>query len=146
MQSSFASKMHEKRVAVRKNKFIFSPTCSAPLCAAYVINLGSSAQAGALRSQTITRMSSRSQIQFAAARVRTSGKDVGTEGNVIMQGHAGAMFSITAVLILIKRHPPQRITTSKIYKRAEEAPALRCFPLTRGKKKKKKRKRSCQRH
>lgn len=78
---------------------------AAPLCAAYVINLGSSAQAAALRSQTIARVSPRSQIQFAAARVRTSGKDAGTEGNVIMQGHAGAMFSITAALILIKKAP-----------------------------------------
>lgn len=97
--------MHDKRVAVWKNKFICSPTCSGPLCAAYVINLGSSAQAAALRSQTIARVSPRSQIQFAAARVRTSGKDAGTEGNVIMQGHAGAMFSITAALILIKKAP-----------------------------------------
>lgn len=56
--------------------------------------------------------SSRSRIQFVSVEVRTSGKDVGTESNIIMQGLAGVTFSITAVLSLIKRHPPQRITTS----------------------------------
>lgn len=57
-------------------------------------------------------MSSRSQIQFVSVEVRTSGKDVGTESNMIMQGLAGVTFSIMAALSLIKRHPPQRITTS----------------------------------
>lgn len=52
-------------------------------------------------------------------------------GNVIVPGHTGAMFSITAALILIKRRRPQRITASEFINGLKGRLRWGVSPLTR---------------